>query len=606
LNDNFQMDWEYDHADNGNIAMTAEVDLSLGNQFTIGIGMGGSCQSAATKLIQAFVRHFDEQRAKYVEQWKRTVQKKALTSRDRKTAAMVRLSQSILLAHEDKMFAGATVASMSIPWGETKDDSDRGGYHLVWARDMVQTTTALMACGEMESPLRALTWLSCVQGEDGGMPQNSTIDGTAYWKSLQLDEVAAPVVLAWRLLNANALQEFDPWTTVRRAAMFLILHGPVTAQECWEENPGYSPSTLAGIISAIICAAEFAELQNDRTTAEFLRDYGDWLVASLESWTVTNCGELVEAKSRHFVRITPETPNPGPVDPNPDTAILQIGNGSGEHPARNVVDGGFLQFVRLGILAADDPVVVESVAVIDQILKRELPQGACWRRYNHDGYGQHPDGSAFNGTGEGCCWPLLTGERGHYELAAGRDPRPLIKSMEGFASNGLLAEQLWDADDLPERELYFGKPAGSAMPLCWAHAEFISLVRSQKDGVCFDRIGPVYERYVKAKNTNRVEAWTLAHQQARISAGKPLRIICESPAVVHWSADKWKTRHDIETQTNAIGVHFADLPVETFPAGTQITFTFHWNSPDRWEGKNFVVGIDLVDLVPKSILPVVC
>src|SRR5476649_718195 len=165
---------------------------------------------------------------------------------------------------------------------------------------MVQTATALLACGQTESPLRALIWLGCVQAADGSMPQNSSITGVAYWKGIQLDEVAVPILLAWRLQRADALRQFDPWTLVSRAARYLILHGPVTAQERWEENSGYSPSTLATIIAALVCAAEFAHDRKEKIAAHFLLAYADWLSASLEAWMVTDCGELVPGKSRHY------------------------------------------------------------------------------------------------------------------------------------------------------------------------------------------------------------------------------------------------------------------------------------------------------------------
>ncbi len=483
---------------------------------------------------------------------------------------------------------------MSIPWGNTKDDSDAGGYHLIWARDMVQSMTALMACGEFASPLRALIWMTCVQQEDGGMPQNCQIDGKPYWNGLQLDEVAAPVILAWRLQQARALQQFDPWMVVSRAARCLIQHGPVTAQERWEENSGYSPSTLAAEIAALVCAADFATERHDAATAEVLLDYADWLVASLDSWTVTTCGELMPGKPRHFIRITPALPKPGVFDADPDSAIIDVKNGGGTHAARNVVDGGFLQLVRYGIRAADDSVIVDSVAVIDHVLKHDLPQGPCWRRYNCDGYGEYPSGHAFDGAGEGRCWPLLTGERGHYEIAAGRDPQPYIKAMEGFASaTGLLPEQLWDAADVPEAELKFGEPTGSAMPLCWAHAEYILLVHSAQEKIPRGRVQPIYERYVVQKTINKMAFWTFAHQPARIKTGKQLRIILQVPALVHWSNNNWEDAHDVQTQPSALDLYFADLPTDNLPEKSEILFTFRWPQTDHWEGRDFSVGVEM-------------
>jgi glucoamylase len=206
------------------------------------------------------------------------------------------------------------------------------------------------------------------------------------------------------------------------------------------------------------------------------------------------------------------------------------------------------------------------------------------------GYGQKADGSAYDGTGEGRSWPILTGERGHFELAAGRDPLPFIEAMEKFANEGgMLPEQLWDADDLPDGKMKRGSPTGSAMPLCWAHAEYLSLVRSHKDGVCFDRIEPVYQRYAKDKTGSKIEMWTLAHQLQRIVQGKTLRIITEKMATIHWSFDGWKTVNDLVTRDAGFGCWFGDLPSGKLKVGARIVFTLL--RQEEWEGKDFQVEI---------------
>jgi glucoamylase len=588
----FKMDWTFQQALDGNIALVGEIDLSHGLQFVVAVAFGRSPQSASTQLLQALATPFTKQRGQYVGQWQRTRSNDALNAETGDSGHLMRLSRCILLAHEDKTFPGAFVASLSIPWGETKDDSDQGGYHLVWTRDMVQTATALLACGLTESPLRALIWLACVQKADGHMPQNSSITGEPYWKGIQLDEVAVPILLAWRLRRETALQQFDPWTLISRAARYLITHGPVTDQERWEENSGYSPSTLASIIAALICAADFARDRNDTVAADFLVAYADWLSSRLDEWTVTDRGELVKGKPRHYLRITPADPQQAKTAADPNNAFIEIANGGGQHPARNVVGGDFLQLVRLGVRAADDPLIIDSVAVIDQVLKHNLPQGPCWRRYNHDGYGQKDDGSAFDGTGVGRSWPILAGERGHYELASGCDPMPFIAALEKFANpGGMLPEQLWDAKDLPERNLTFGGPTGSAMPLCWAHAEYLSLVRSSHDHVCFDRIEPVYQRYAKEKRGGMMEIWTFAHQSAQVRKGNDLRIITEKTAKIHWSVDGWATASDLETNACSLEMHWVDLPTSKLPPGAKAVFTFYWAEANRWEGRDFSVAV---------------
>ncbi len=224
------------------------------------------------------------------------------------------------------------------------------------------------------------------------------------------------------------------------------------------------------------------------------------------------------------------------------------------------------------------------------MIKRGLPQGPGWRRYNFDGYGQKPDGGAFDGTGEGRCWPILTGERAHYELAAGRDPMPWIKTMAGFANEGgMLPEQVWDADALTNGRMKPGGPTGAAMPLCWSHAEYLSLVRSASDGVCFDRIEPVHQRYTIQKTASSIEMWTLAHQLQEIGYGKTLRIILDQPASVVWSVNDWQTVREIEATDSRIGCWSADFPAGDLAAASAVVFTFCLNS--HWLGHNFRVRI---------------
>jgi glucoamylase len=598
------MEWEYQRAEDGNIALTAEIDLSRNSEFVLGVAFGRSQQSASTKLLQSLAIPFAQHRGSYVKQWQRTLPS-AENDLSRYTSdggGLYRLSRLVLLAHEDKAYPGALVASMSIPWGETKGDADLGGYHLVWTRDMVKSASALLATGQTATPLRSLIWLACIQRPDGAVPQNSWINGDAYWQGKQLDEVAAPILLAWRLKNLGTeagnpgLGLFDPRTLVMRAARYLICHGPITGQERWEENSGYSPSTLASIIAALVCAAEFTrspavplsasggEGLGERwssETAAFILDYADWLSAHLEEWTVTNRSELAPGKPRHYVRINPADPERPYEYTTPDEAMIQIANGGGLHPARNVVSTDFLELVRLGVRAADDPIIVDSVTVIDSVLKYDLPQGPCWRRYNHDGYGQKDDGGAFDGAGTGRCWPLLTAERAMYELAAGRDVARFIKAIEAFANEGgMLPEQVWDADDLPEAHMKRGEPTGSAMPLCWAHAEYLTLVRSRKDGACFDRIQPVYERYVRRKTGSNIEMWTLAHQPPKIRRGKTLRMISERAGRLRWSFDSGKTTNDQAMIETGLGCWYADLPTASLASGARIILTFNWENRD--------------------------
>jgi glucoamylase len=227
------------------------------------------------------------------------------------------------------------------------------------------------------------------------------------------------------------------------------------------------------------------------------------------------------------------------------------------------------------------------------VLKVDTPFGPCWHRYNHDGYGERENGQPFTGWGRGRAWPLLTGERGHYEVASGRDGRPFIKAMEQLASpTGLLPEQVWDEADRPEYFLYFGRPTGSAMPLTWAHAEYIRLLRSVRDGGVSDQIPAVVSRYQGHREARQqLEIWKFNWRVRAIRRGWTLRVLAETAFVLRWTADEWRTIHDTPSVGTAAGIEFADVPV-SLDQEAPVQFTFLWTGLARWEGQDFIVAID--------------
>jgi glucoamylase len=238
------------------------------------------------------------------------------------------------------------------------------------------------------------------------------------------------------------------------------------------------------------------------------------------------------------------------------------------------------------------------VKVIDAQLKCDLPQGSLWYRYTGDGYGEHEDGGPFDGTGIGRPWPLLAGERAHYELAAGRPEAALglLKTLEQSAGQGgLLPEQVWDQPDIPELGLALGKPSGSAMPLVWAHAEHIKLLRSLRDGAVFDMPPQGVERYLKNKVTAPFVPWRFNNKLSQLSVGKRLRIEVMARAIIRWSVDGWASASDTETSQNGFGIHVAELSCERLPKGGSIAFTFYWPDTDRWEGEDFSVSVSVVE-----------
>ncbi len=592
LMDNFRMDWEFDSATDGNVAVMGELDLTGqagagGYEFTLAIGIGEGMHTTAQKTISSLTTPFEQHRSRFIEQWHRVANPEWLAAKAYDGGKLMRTSHNVLLAHEDKKYSGAFEASASIPWGQAHGDDDLGGYHLVWTRDMVQTASALLACGRAESALRAMFYVACTQEPHGGFAQNFWIDGTPYWSGEQLDEVALPVMLAWRLWKADVLEELSIFHFVERAAGFLVRHAPITHQERWEENAGYSPSTLAAVIAGLICAAEIVRDHDSTELALFLEEYADWIEGHLEDWTVTNNGVLHSEIKRYYMRIRPPECGEAYAHESCGKELIRLQNRPPgtrvEFEAREIVDAGFLELVRYGVRRADDPLIVDSLKVVDAVLKRELPQGPGWLRYNGDGYGQRPDGGPFKGWGQGRVWPLLTGERAHYELAAGNEIGDLIKTFEGFATCGqLLPEQVWDEADWPVKSLRMGQPAGSAVPLVWAHSEYLKLLRSALDGKVFDRIDPVYERYceMKSRPRKKLEISSRRRPIGSIEAGKTLRILDERKFEVVWSADGWQTVNTTPSRSQGSAGYSADIA-----AGAEsgaIAWTLHWTEQDSW------------------------
>ena len=604
---NFRMDWEFGSATNGNIALFGELNLDCARncgkaegarEFTVAVGIGDTLHTALQKTMSALVMPYEEHKTRFIAQWQRAANPEWLAAKSQDGGMLMRASHNVLLAHEDKTYSGAFVASASIPWGHDKGDDDLGGYHLVWTRDMVQTATAMLACGRVETARRALVYLACTQQPDGGFAQNFWVDGRPYWSGVQLDEVAFPIILAWRLWKANGLGEMNILPFVERAAGFLVHKAPITHQERWEENAGYSPSTLAAVISALICAAEMIRDHGGAELAQFLEEFADWIEGHLEDWTVTNDGVLHPEIKRHYMRVRPPEAGEAYWCETCGSEIIRLNNRPPgtryQFEAREIIDGGFLELVRYGIRRADDPLIIDSLKVVDAVLRRDLPQGCGWLRYNFDGYGETADGGAFHGWGQGRPWPLLTGERAHYELAAGRDISALVRTYEQFATSGqMLPEQVWDDRDMPEHGLYTGKPAGSATPLVWAHAEYLKLLRSALDGKVFDRVDAVYERYCTNDRHRRVrrgvEICSLRRPIQRVNAGDTLRILDGDRFELLWSTDGWLTTHTI--QSRGLGSAGFSADVNTGSGPGQISWTLHWPESGRWLGYNAEVGI---------------
>ena len=599
LSQNFQMTWEYDRAENGNIALTAEVDLAACNgEFILALGFGGIWAEAGQQALSSLLTSYATTRKDYVLHWQNWQRTLKLLDEKPREKDLYRASVAVLRTHESKDFLGGIIASLSIPWGFNKGDEDLGGYHLIWPRDLVESAGGLLAAGAHDDALRVLHYLEATQEAAGYWAQNMWLDGRPYWSGSQMDETAFPILLVdlLRRESPRCFGESDRWwPMVRKAAAFIVANGPVTQQDRWEEDGGYSPFTLAAEVAALLVAADLAEMMGQPQPAEFLRQMADTWNDNIERWTYAVNSDLARqlGVEGYYVRITPAD---GDGAASPLQGFVPIKNRTiSNAPAVEIVSPDALALVRFGLRAPDDPRMVNTIKVIDELLRVKLPQGPGWYRYNGDGYGEHEDGSPFDGTGVGRPWPLLTGERAHYELAAGRaaSAEALLGVMENSTgASRLIPEQVWDTTDIPERELFAGKGSGSACPLVWAHSEYIKLRRSLVDCKVFDQPPQTVERYLIRKISAQYFNWRFNNKPRTLPCGKKLRLLLMEPAMVHWSFDNWQTVQNSDSEESGWNLQHLDLPTETLAVSRQIIFTFFWKIARRWEGRDYQVTVE--------------
>ena len=580
---NGRMTWQYAAAGPGAVALMGELPA----EATLALGLGASKEAAATLAVSNLMEDFSVVWDAQCDAWKRWLSRsKRPVFRDDIDRALA-LSATVLKVHQDRTYCGAAVASLSVPWGDSSQS--RGGYHLVWPRDLVETAGALIALEIYRDARDILRYLIATQQPDGHWFQNQWLGGAAFWQGIQLDEAGFPILLAAALRERNALLGIPAADAVKRAAGFIAREGPATKQDRWEENAGVNIFTLAVAIAALVEAGAFL----DGEAKNFALRLADYWNARLDSWTFVEDTALARkfGVGGYYIRTLPMGAFTHQEALSVSVPIKNL-MADPDLPASAQVATDFLQLVRYGLRSADDPHIRDSLKIIDGLLKTDTPSGPVWHRYNDDGYGEHDDGGAFDGEGRGRGWPLLTGERGHYAVAAGEDALPYIEAIMAMSSPlGLIPEQVWDSAPIARYDLKPGKPSGSAMPLVWAHGEFIKLCYSRMLGRPVDRPSATWDRYRGARPVLDYTIWGPNMRPRRMIAGHTLTIALKAGARVHWGVNGWKEVRDVDTRDTGLGVHVADLPVAALAAGETIQFTFLWAETQAWEGQDYEVHV---------------
>jgi glucoamylase len=573
----------YTRAARGNVGLVGEIDLSGGRKFTLALGFGLGPFEAACHAIGGLRRPFATAVEIFAGRWQKW--QKSLLPLDGKARGrdLYRVSTAALLAHTNKSIPGA-VASLAIPWGDARGDDDltQGAYHLVWSRDLAQQGGGLLAIGALEDARRLLEYLHATQEQDGHWPQNRWVSGEPFWDGIQVDQAAQPILLTDLALREGAITEADRelfWPMVRGAAGYIVRNGASTELDRWEEQEGYNAYSLAVMVASLLAAADWADAAGEGETATYLRESADAWDACIDGWLYVRGTKLAAevGVDGYYARILP----PGSIEPaapgRQQARVLDLDSGDQDIPAHEVASVDALALVRYGLRDANDPRILNTLKVIDATLMMETDRGPIWHRYIADRFGEHNDGSAFEAhdKGKGRAWPLLTGERGHYELAHSgrRRAGEMLAFMAAYAGEaGLMSEQVWDADDIPEKGLFRGRPTGSACPLLWAHSEYLKLLRSLKDGRVFDLPPQASDRYAGGRRKDARAVWRVEHPVREVSAGTALRIEATEGVEIHWSVGDGKPE-GLRDNPAFLGVRLADIPTDAMPAGSEVRIT---------------------------------
>ena len=524
LNANFRQDYHYLVAEGGNVALTGRLALppkSPEVDFRAVVGFGADRDQAVETAKESL--ETAGALTKYRHQWKSYLNSLNLdfTSLSSDGGELAKASAMVLKIGEDHSVPGAVVAAMSYPWGErvSEDDNwewdrEKGmtGYHVVWPRDLYQVATGFIAVGDVASARGCLQFLRSIQYQQGewtdrsmtypkkgSFPQNVWTNGINHWRGLQMDQTAFPVLLTYRLWQAQAIELGDYIEMVRLAADFIYQYGPWSQQERWEENFGVSPSNIAAQATALLLAAELFNASGDSQRARRYQERADeWVRPSsirnpsgLDAWLFTTTGSW--GNGNYYLRIDGASSHNAAWDPN-DFGMVSIANHGGRYFEKDVLGSGFIELVRYGVRSPLDERILSTMTVYDQKVRKDINIGPGYYRYMFDGYGEN---------NKGRLWPLLTGERGYYELskalASGKNElrqkdvqsiMPYLWFFERAASSSkMIAEQVWDEGPLE------GKGTGSATPLNWSHAEYLKLMKSvyyQRD---FETFSVVKDRY---------------------------------------------------------------------------------------------------------------
>jgi glucoamylase len=459
----------------GHIVQVAQIPVAASGSttFTLALAFGSTESGAVAAASASLAAGFSSLESQFEQGWQSWLAGlHAAPASVSGNAGLLRqydVSLMELKADEDKTYTGAFIAAPNVPWGASVSaDSGAGqsgahGYHAVWTRDEYEMATALLAAGDKTDAQAALNYIFGYEMTSGGaVKQNTWLNGNTVFGSLQMDEVADPIILAWQLGDTSA------WPNVQKLASYLVANGPTTPEERWEEIGGYSPATMAAEIAGLLCAASIAQANGATADALQYQETAQAWASQVDNWTQTSTGPY--GNGTYLLRITP--------DGQPDAGTsIGIANGGGSHDDRTVVDPSFLELVRLGVKSATAADITDTISAVDSQIKVTTPEGPIWHRYSFDGYGETSSGGDYTGSGVGNPWPVLTGERGEYDVAAGdlSGAQSMLATMAGAANSGYqISEQVWGGSN-GVNGFTFGQPDNSSTPLMWAMAQYVRL-----------------------------------------------------------------------------------------------------------------------------------
>jgi glucoamylase len=156
--------------------------------------------------------------------------------------------------------------------------------------------------------------------------------------------------------------------------------------------------------------------------------------------------------------------------------------------------------------------------------------------------------------------------------------------------SGLLPEQVWDTTAIPEKQLFPGRPSGSAMPLLWSHAEFLKLLIASADRRPLELLQTVEQHFADQERRRPVlRHWRTDVPFHTLETGMSILVEDTRCFTLHWGTEDWQQIQTLDSSLGPFDLWSVKIPASVLRGKTRLDFTRRYS--EGWEGIDHSVTI---------------